>query len=343
MEIKTVGIDIGKTWFHLVACNRAGNPLARHKLNRGRLSQFIANLPPCLIGMEACPGSQHLARAFLRHGHDVRLIAPKFIKPYLKSHKTDFNDAAAIAEAVTRPTMRFVTVKSNEQLDMQAIHRVRDRLIGERTAVINQIRAFLLEYGLTVREGRAAISSALPEMLEDAANGLSDRIRQLVAQLREHWLALEVQIARYTQEVQLAAKRSDDCQRLIGIPGIGPLGATALIAAVGNAAMFRKGRELSAWLGLVPKQHSTGGKPKLLGIGKRGNSYVRRLLIHGARSLVKHLHRQNHELGAWMNNLQKRAHRNVLVVAVANKIARIAWAVLSRHDVYRPSAAGAPV
>jgi transposase len=159
-----------------------------------------ADLPPCRIGMEACPDSQHLARAFKKHGHDVRLIAPKFIKPYLKSHKTDFNDAAAIAEAVTRPTMRFVTVKSNEQLDKEAIHRVRDRLISERTAVINQIRALLLEYGLPVREGRAAITKALPEMLDDAANGLSDRIRQLIAQLREHWLALEAQTARYTRE-----------------------------------------------------------------------------------------------------------------------------------------------
>jgi len=289
--------------------------------------------------MEACPGSQHLARAFQRFGHQVRLIAPKFIKPYVQGQKNDFNDAAAIAEAATRPTMRFVTIKSNEQLDMQAVHRIRDRLIGQRTAMINQIRAFLLEYGLPVKEGRASLSASLPEILEDATNGISDRMRQLIAQLREHWASIDVQISDYTREIELAARRSDDCQRLLSIPGIGPLGATALIAAVGNAGMFSKGRELSAWLGLVPRQRTTGGKPTLLGIGKRGNSYVRRLLIHGARSLLKHLHRENHELGAWMNKLQTRTHRNVAVVAVANKIARIAWAVLARHDVYRPSAA----
>lgn len=181
MEVKTVGIDIGKTWFHLVGCNRARSPVVRHKLNRGKLAIFIAKLPVCLIGMEAPPGSQHLACAFQRHGHDVKLIAPKFIKPNLKGQKNDFNDAAAIAEAVTRPTMRFVTIKSNEQLDMQAVHRIRDRLVGQRTAVINQIRAFSLEYGLPVKEGRASLNSSLPDILEDATNCLSHRMRQLVA------------------------------------------------------------------------------------------------------------------------------------------------------------------
>lgn len=173
MEIKTVGVDIGKTWFHLVACNQAGKPITRHKLNRTTLSQFMSNLPICVVAMEACPGSQHLARSFQKLGHQVRLIAPKFIKPYVRGQKNDFNDAAAIAEAATRPTMRFVTIKSNEQLDMQAVHRIRDRLIGQRTAVINQIRAFLLEYGLPVKEGRASLSASLPEILEDASNGLS--------------------------------------------------------------------------------------------------------------------------------------------------------------------------
>lgn len=339
MEIKTVGVDIGKSWFHLVACNRVGRPVARHKLNRGQLAQFIANLPQCLIGMEACPGSQHLARAFQRSGHDVRLIAPKFIKPYLKSQKNDFNDAEAIAEAVSRPTMRFVAVKSNEQIDLQAVHRIRERLIGERTAVINQIRAFLIEYGLRVKEGRASLRRDLPDILEDAENGLSPRMRQLIAALREHWHALEGQIAQHTREIELVAKRNDDCRRLVTVPGVGPLGATALIAAVGNGAMFAKGRELAAWLGLVPRQYSTGGKPKLLGISKRGNRYVRMLFIHGARSCLKHLNRDNHELGLWMTQLEQRAHKNVVAVALANKIARIAWAVLARQEVYRSSAA----
>jgi transposase len=339
MEITTVGIDVGKSWFHLIGCNRAGRPIARHKLNRGQLALFIANLPQCLIGMEASPGSQHLARAFQRHGHNVRLIAPKFIKPYLKSQKNDFNDAEAIAEAVARPTMRFGTVKSNEQLDLQAVHRIRERLIGERTAVINQIRAFLIEYGLPVKEGRASLRRTLPDILEDAENGLSPRMRQLIAALREHWHALEAQISQHTREIELVAKRSDDCRRLVTVPGIGPLGATALIAAVGNGAMFGKGRELAAWLGLVPRQNSTGGKTRLLGISKRGNRYVRMLFIHGARSCLKHLNRDNHELGLWMTQLEQRAHKNVVAVALANKIARIAWAVLARQEVYRSSAA----
>lgn len=341
MDIKAVGLDIGKTWFHFVGCNRAGNPVARHKFNRGQLARHIANLPPCLIGMEACPGSQHLARAFQRHGHEVRLIAPKFIKPYLKSQKNDFNDAEAIAEAVTRPTMRFVTVKSNEQLDVQALHRLRDRLVAQRTATINQIRAFLIEYGIPIKEGRAALRRELPGILEDADNGLSGRMRQLIQRMREQLGGLETSVEECTAELALIARRNDHCRRLETIPGIGPLGATALVAAVGNAAAFKRGRELAAWLGLVPRQHSTGGRSRLLGVTKRGNPYVRRLLIHGARSLVRHLHRENHELGLWMTQLEQRAHKNVVVVAVANKLARIAWAVLARNEVYRSEAAAA--
>jgi transposase len=341
MEIRTVGLDVGKSWFHFVGCNRAGKPIAQHKFNRGQLMQFMANLPPCLVGMEACPGSQHLARTFQRYGHDVRLIAPKFIKAYLKSQKNDFNDAEAIAEAVSRPTMRFVTVKSNEQLDLQALHRIRERLVRQRTSIINQIRAFLIEYGLPVKEGRTALRRDLPGILENPDNGLSDRMRQLLDRLRDHWKYLDESINEYTHELELIAKRHDACRRLVTVPGIGPLGATALVAAVGNGAAFKRGRELAAWLGLVPRQQSTGGKPTLLGITKRGNPYVRKLLIHGARSLVKHLNRENHELGLWITQLELRAHKNVVAVAVANKLARIAWAVLARGDLYRSEAAAA--
>ena len=324
MDIKTVGLDIGKSWFHFVGCNRAGKPMARHKFNRGQLMQFMANLAPCLVGMDACPGSQHLARTFQRYGHDVRWIVPKFIKAYLKSQKNDFNDAEAIAEAVSRPTMRFVTVKSNEQLDLQALHRIRERLVLQRTSIINQIRAFLIEYGLPIKEGRAALRRNLPAILENPDNGLSDRMRQLADRLRDHWKYLDESINEYIHELELIAKRHDACRRLVTVPGIGPLGATALVAAVGNGAAFKRGRELAAWLGLVPRQQSTGGKATLLGITKRGNPYVRKLLIHGARSLVKHLHRENHELGLWITQLELRAHKNVVAVAVANKLARIA-------------------
>jgi len=335
MTIKTVGIDLGKNSFHLVACNQAGRPITRHKFNRRQLAQFIANLPQCLIGMESCPGSQHFARAFQQHGHDVRLIAPQFIKPYLKGQKNDFNDAEAIAEAVTRPTMRFVAVKTNDQLDLQAVHRIRTRLVSERTAVINQLRGFMIEYGLAVKEGRAALRREIPAILEDASNGLSPRMRQLIVQQCDHWEALEVQITAVTREIEAVAKDHEDCRRLVTIPGVGPLVATALVAAVGNGAIFRKGRELAAWLGLVPRQHTTGGKPMLLGISKRGNRYVRILLIHGARSCLQHLKRGQHRLGSWMTRLEQRTHKNKVAVALANKMARIAWAVLARGEVYR--------
>lgn len=338
MEIKIVGIDLGKTWFHLVACNQAGRPVARHRLNRRQLTLFIAKLPQCLIGMESCPGSQHFARVFQQSGHDVRLIAPQFIKPYLKGQKNDFNDAEAIAEAVGRPTMRFVPVKTNEQLDLQAVHRIRTRLVGERTAVINQMRGFMIEYGLAVREGRAALRRAIPGILEDTDNGLSPRMRQLIAQQCEHWNALEAKILEVTREIEAVARGHEDCRRLLTVPGIGPLVATALVAAVGNGAMFSKGRELAAWLGLVPRQHSTGGKPRLLGISKRGNRYVRILLIHGARSCLQHLKRQQHQIGSWMTQLEQRAHKNKVAVALANKMARIAWAILARGEVYRSGA-----
>jgi len=258
---------------------------------------------------------------------------------FLKSQKNDFNDAEAIAEAVSRPTMRFVSIKANEQLDLQAVHRIRERLVAERTAVINQIRGFLIEYGLPVKVGRASLRRDLPGILENAENGLSPRMRQLIVALREHWHGLEEKIAQYTHDIELVAKRNDDCRRLVTVPGVGPLGATALIAAVGNGAMFSKGRELAAWLGLVPRQQSTGGKPTLLGISKRGNRYLRMLIIHGARSCLRHLNRDNHELGLWMTQLERRSHKNVVAVALANKIARIAWAVLARQEVYRSSAA----
>jgi transposase len=233
--------------------------------------------------------------------------------------------------------MRFVAARSVEQLDLQAIHRVRSHLVSERTGVINQIRAFLIEYGLPVGRGPAALRNNLAAILEDATNGLSGMMRQVIARRRDHWQYLEEQIERCMAEISAVAERNNDCHRLTSIPGIGMLTATAIMAAVGNAANFRKGRELAAWLGLVPRQRTTGGKPTLLGISKQGNPYVRRLLVHGARSLVQHLRRDKHTLGGWITQLEQRAHRNVVIVAVANKMARIAWAVLARQETYRPT------
>mgnify|MGYP001246175693 CR=1 FL=1 len=336
MQIHTLGIDLGKTTFHLVGFDSRGHVQLRRRYSRTQLVRFLATLPRCLVGMEACGGAHHLGRQLTALGHDVRLMPPQYVRPFVKAHKNDYVDAEAIAEAVQRPTMRFVPLKTDDQLDLQALHRVRDRLVGRRTAVINQLRAFLLERGVTPRTGRHHLASRLPLILEDAENSLSTAMRHLIVQMREEWRLLDVGIDDATHAIEAIAARDAACQRLMAIPGIGPLGATALVAAVGHAHQFAKGRDLAAWLGLVPRQHSTGGKPKLLGITKRGNSYVRRCLIHGARSVRLHLNRSRHALGRWLDALEARRHPNVVAVALANKLARIAWAVLTRGVSYRP-------
>jgi len=338
MTIETLGIDIGKSTFHLVGLDERGHPVLKQKLSREKLMQFIANLPTCLIGMESCPGSQHLARRFLDSGHQVRLMAAQFVKPYVKSNKSDFLDAEAIAEAVTRPTMRFVPVKTPAQQDLQALHRVREGLVGERTLIVNQIRAFLLEYGIPVPQGISKIRQALPGLLEDAGNGLTDRMRALLAELRDLLIDLDVRIQHLSGEIKREADDDPAARRLMTIPGVGPLSATALIAAIGDGKVFHSGRELAAFLGLVPRQHSTGGKPTLLGISKRGNTYVRTLLVHGARAVLIHSERRTDRLGLWAKTLRGRAHSNVVAVALANKIARVAWAVLVKGTTYQASA-----
>lgn len=335
MCVTTLGIDVGKNHFHLIGTNRAGRPLAKHKLTRQKLFEFVANHPPCLIGMEACPGSQHLARTFEGYGHQVKLMPAQFVKPYLKSNKNDFNDAAAIAEAVRRPTMRFVTTKTTEQHDLQALHRVRERLVRTRTSVICQLRSFLLENGIAIRTGRSALAKALPSVLEDAEQPLSDRMRALTFRLWEHWRFLDAEIKKVSTELETIARSRDDCRRLLTVPGVGPLVATALVASVGDGKQFRRGRELAAWLGLVPREHSTGGKQRLLGISKRGSSYLRKLMIHGARSCYLNMERKPHRMGSWIDELASRGtHRNVIVVALANKLARICWAVMRDGTVY---------
>lgn len=335
MHIATLGIDIGKMWFHVVGLDAAGKPVLREKLNRQKLMHFMGTCPQCLVGMEACAGAQHVARRFLDSGHDVKLIAPRFVKAYLKSNKNDFNDAAAIAEAVQRPTMRFVAVRSIEQVDLQAIHRVRDQLIRERTAVINQIRAFLLEHGIAVAIGRSRLLKQLPAMLEDGSNSVSHVMRALLGQLQARLRRIQEEIDEITAQIERIASSDAQCVRLRTIPGVGPLVATALIPAVGNGAHFHRSRDLSAWIGLVPRQHSTGGRSRLLGISKRGNAYLRRLLIHGARSVMQNVDRKAHRFGVWLTQLEQRVHGNVAAVSLANKLARIAWAVLRRAEPYR--------
>jgi transposase len=328
------GIDIGKTVFHLIGLSKEGHVVVKKRLSRKQLITHLVNMPTCLIGMEACAGAHSLARVLSAQGHEVKLMPAEYVRPFVKSNKNDYVDAEAIAEAVQRPTMRFVPIKNEAQLDLQALHRVRDRWIGRRTAVINQIRGFLLEHGLAVATGSAHLQRQIPSILEDAENLLSPRMRLLLMELRHEWEKLEEQIEQVSHELAESAKKEDSSRRLLTVPGIGPLTATALTAAIGNGAAFRKGRDLAAWLGLVPRQYSTGGKSRLLGISKHGNPYLRRLFIHGTRSVLARVRRDEHSFGKWLDRIEARSPRNVAIVALANKLARIAWAVLTTGQVY---------
>ena len=336
MEIETIGIDLGKTVFHLVGLNAAGEMVIRKKCSRKQLLHFTANLQARLIGMEACCGAHFLGRALREQGHEVRLMPAQYVKPYVKTNKNDYIDAEAIAEAVGRPTMRFVPIKSDDQLDMQSLHRVRESWVGRRTSVINQIRGLLLERGITIRKGRRHAEAALPQILQDADTNLSGRLRMLLAQLQRELRQLQSQIEEIDAVIVQAAGEHEACQRLMAIPGIGPVTATAIVSAIGNGADFKRGRGFSAWLGLVPGQYSTGGKQKLLGISKRGNGYLRRLLVNGARAVLQCREKQSSGLRAWLGKLVSRAHSNVAAVALANKLARTAWALLARGETYRP-------
>jgi transposase len=336
MNLHAIGIDLGKTVFHLVGLNQAGEVQVRKKFSRTQLLRFTANVRVDLIGMEACAGSHFLGRALREQGHEARLMPAQYVKPFVKTNKSDFIDAEAIAEAVSRPSMRFVPIKTDEQLDMQSLHRVRERWIMRRTSVVNQIRGMLLERGITVRTGRCHLEAALPNILEDGSTSLSATLRFLLVELKQELEQLAEHIEQAEMLIERAAQQSEACQRLDAIPGIGPLTATALIAAIGNGRAFRKGREFAAWVGLVPREHSTGGKRKLLGISKRGNSYLRKLFVQGARAVLKYRDKQCSGLKHWLEELSSRSHSNIVGVALANKLARMAWAVLASGDAYRP-------
>jgi transposase len=333
--IATIGIDLGKNTFHLIGMDTRGRIVLRRKVSRGQLQPCLANLPVCLIGMEACTGAHHVGRQLAALGHDVRLLPAQYVKPFLKGHKNDFRDAEAIAEAVQRPTMRPVPLKSAEQLDLQALHRVRSRLIGQRTAVMNQIRGFLLECGIAVRPGPAGLREALPTILAQRTDVLSPRMRHLIEDLAGDWRGLDDRIDALTRDITVLARQDAGCCRLMGIPGVGVITASAMVAAVGTGAAFAKGRDFAAWLGLVPKQISTGDRTILGGLSKRGNRYLRTLFVGGAQALLQRPHHWGgHGFGRWLQAAGMRLHRNVLAAALANKLARIAWSVLSRDSAY---------
>ena len=339
MKIAILGIDLGKNSCGLVGLDGRGKVVKRRHMRRASIVGFTKSLPPCIIAMEACCGAHHLGRLLKAQGHEVRLMSPEYVRPYVKAQKNDDRDAEAIAEAATRPTMRFVELKSEEQLDMQTLHRARDRLVGERTALINQLRAILLERGIVIAQGRRNLERELDAMLfEEDGLAVSPRLRKLIEGIREEWRDLDRRIAAFDDEFAARAKTDEVARRLATIPGIGVLNATALAAAIGEGQTFARGRDLAAWLGLVPRQITTGGKPRLVGITKRGNCYLRKLLIHGARAVLPTLCKSETLLGGWLRALLARVHKNAAVVALANKLARIVWAVLRRKETFNPSA-----
>jgi len=305
-------------------------------LKRADVMTFFAKLLPCLIGMEACGSAHYWARKLAELGHTVKLMAPQFVKPYVKTNKSDARDAEGICEAVGRPSMRFVPVKNVEQQAMLSLHRARQGFVVERTAQANQIRGLLSEFGIVIPKGNRYLEQRLPEILADAQNGLADMTRDLFNRLFNHFRELDRQVKELEEQIKAWHRVNADSQRLQSIPGIGPLTATALIASIGNASAFENARQLAAWLGLVPRQDSSGGKERLLGISKRGDVYLRTLLIHGARSVLLRVKSRTDQSEGWLAQLVKRRNPNIAAVALANKNARIAWALLAHGREYQP-------
>jgi len=334
-RVTVVGIDIGKNSFHVVGLDRRGAIVLRQRWSRGQVEERFANMPRCLIGMEACVGAHHLVRRLRALGHDARLMPPKYVRPYSKGQKNDFRDAEAIAEAVQRPTMRFVVTKTPDQLDLQSLHRVRERLVSQRTGVTNQIRAFLLDRGVAARQGLRFLRCQLPIILATRSDVLSPRMMRVIEELAGDWRRLDERIDGLSQEIEALARQDPACERLMTVPGIGPIISSAVVAAIGNGAVFTKGRDFGAWLGLVPKQISTGDRTILGAISRHGNRYLRALFVQAAWVvLVRIKDWDRYGLKAWIDAAKKRLHHNVLAIALANKLARIAWAVLNKERVF---------
>ncbi|MGH9511119.1 MAG: IS110 family transposase [Terriglobales bacterium] len=332
MTMVRVGLDIAKQIFQVHGVDRTGRVMLRKRLRRIEVATFFAGVEPCLIGLEASGGAHYWFRVLSRLGHTVHLIAPQFVKPYVKSQKNDANDAEAICEAVSRPSMRFVPAKTVEQQDLQCLHRVRSRLIGCRTQLVNQMRGLLAEYGIVLPQHVSQLRRHLPALLEDDANELTSSGLCLFHSLYEELVDLETKIAAADERIARAFRENAECQRIAAVEGIGPVTATAVVAAISDGRAFRNGRQFAAWLGLVPRQHSSGGKARLLGISKRGDPYLRTLLVHGARSVAK---LKTDRRSCWINDKQQRLGTARACVAVANKNARIIWSLVAKQRVYR--------
>ena len=336
MNTTTIGLDIAKAVFQVHGIDERGQTTLRKRLRRAQLITFFANLPPCLVGIEACSSAHHWARELCKLGHEVKLMPPQFVKAYVKTNKNDARDAEAICEAVRRPNMRFVAIKTVAQQELLMLHRVRQRLVIERTAKANQLRGLLAEFGIVLPQSFCALERGVPEVLADAENGLSDRLRERFSQLFSQLRELSVTVREWEQQILAWHRENPLSRRLDQIPGIGPLGASALVASIGDIRTFKNGRQLAAWLGLVPRQDSSGGKTRLLGISKRGDRYLRTLLILGARSVLRQMQRHpDRAAQSWLGRLAARSHPHIAAVALANKSARIAWALLAHQREYQ--------
>jgi transposase len=334
-KIMTIGLDLAKNVLHVVCCDEHGKVVSKKMLRRSQVLQYFANLTECLVGMEACASAHYWARELGALGHQVKLIPPQYVKAYVRGNKNDYNDALAIAEAVTRPEMRFVPVKTTEQQDVQALHRLREKCLQARTALCNQLRGLLAEYGLIMPQGVNVLRRRLPELLEDGENSLSELFRQLLAQGYQQLQELDNHIHYYTQQMNRQSQQDEACRRLQTIPGYGPIVANVFHSVIGHGEAYRRGRDVSASLGLVPRQHGSGGKEVLLRISKRGDRYLRGLLVHGARSVVIQAAKKDDRLSRWINKVRAERGFNKAVVALANKMARIGWAVLANRTVYQ--------
>jgi transposase len=341
VQIVRIGLDLAKYVFEVHGVDADEAVVLRKTLRRDAVASFFADLPPCVVGMEACSSAHYWAKVLSDLGHEVRLMSPQFVMPYVKSNKSDRNDAEAICEAVGRPSMRFVPQKSADQLALQAVHRVRQRLVSDRTRLVNQIRGLLAEHGIAIARDISRLRHALTKIVDGDRSGLGDLILDIVRDARDELEDLDRRIASYNRRLKTLFQSDEMCRRIGEIEGIGPITATALVAAAGDRTCFRNGREFAAWLGLVPRQRSSGGKTRLLGISKRGDRYIRTLMIHGARAVLGRAGGKQDTRSQWIGRMRERRHPNVVAVALANKNARIVWSILARGEEYKPAVVAA--